>query len=65
VIKYICKKLLKFFNCISEDITALKIGECISRWSSMSYGGNIEANINSLKFIVQYSDRVWGTLEIS
>jgi hypothetical protein len=43
VIEYIFLKKLKFFDYISEDITALEIAECISRWSSVSYGGNIEA----------------------
>jgi hypothetical protein len=70
VIEYICKKLLKFFDYISEDKTALEIAECVSRWSSMSYGGNIEAiliwknsyeyeNINRIK-MYKLKFKFWG-----
>jgi hypothetical protein len=51
-------------------ITALEIAECVSRWSSVSYGGNIEAiliwknryeyeNINIIK-IKKLKFKFWG-----
>jgi hypothetical protein len=62
VIEYICKKLLKFFDYISEDITALEIAECISRWSTMSYGGNIEAILIVLGCLLVTMCWVWRSL---